>query len=71
MNDSSSHSNKLNQPRDRHHQSLVKMNVEYLANENMELREENTQLRAKLVKMQEVQRECSRLFGVFEDLAKP
>ena len=79
MNDSSSHSNKLNQQRDRHHQSLVKMNVEYLANENveflanenMELREENTQLRAKLVKMQEVQRECSRLFGVFEDLAKP
>ena len=57
------------------------MNVEYLANENTELRakladyeliqKENTQLRAKLVKMQEVQRECSRLFGMCEDLAKP
>jgi hypothetical protein len=80
MNDFSSH-NDLNQQKNQHHQSFVKMNVEYLANENMELRakldsyefiqKENTQLRAKLVKMQEVQRECSRLFGLFEDLAKP
>lgn len=75
MNDSNTHSHDLNQQRNRHHPSLVNMNVEYLANENMELRanydliqKENTQLRAKLVKMQEVQRECSRLFGMFEDL---
>ena len=81
MNDSNTHSPDLNQQRNRHHQSLVNMNVEYLANENTELRakladyeliqKENTQLRAKLVKMQEVQRECSRLFGKCEDLAKP
>jgi hypothetical protein len=81
MNDSNTHSNDLNQQRNRHHQSLMNMNVEFLANENMELRakladyeliqKENTQLRAKLVKMQEVQRECSRLFGMCEDLAKP
>lgn len=78
MNDSNTHSHDLNQQRNSH-QSLVNINVEYLAIENMELRakladyeliqKENTQLRAKLVKMQDVQRECSRLFGMFEDLA--
>lgn len=64
----------------RHQSHENNIDMQRLANENMELRakltdyeliqNENTQLRAKLAKMQEVQHDFSRMAEIFEDLVR-